>query len=314
MSKVHVLGSMNMDLVARVEQFPRPGETLFGHDFQTLPGGKGLNQAVAAARAGASVVMRGAVGADAQGSSLRDFLVHEGIDIQGVSTAAGVATGTALILVDGKGENSIVVVPGANEQISESVDARQPVRGDFLLAPFEVPDVAIEPAFARARAAGACTVLNPAPARPCRPAILEQTDLLVVNETELQFFAGFSGGAGGQGEARTAVGEPLTRERIVEWVERLAVGHPLGVVATLGGKGLIASLGGRLVELPAREVDVVDTTAAGDTFVGALAAGMAGGASVEESLQFAVAAAGICVSRAGAAPSIPELSEIRAIL
>jgi len=314
MSKVHVLGSMNMDLVARVEQFPRPGETLFGHDFQTLPGGKGLNQAVAAARAGASVVMRGAVGADAQGASLRDFLAHEGVDICGVATAPGVATGTALILVDGRGENSIVVVPGANQQISESVDTLPPGRGDFLLAPFEVPDVAIEPAFAQARAVGACTVLNPAPARRCRPGILEQTDLLVVNETELQFFAGLSGPDGGQGGARNTSSESLTRARIVEWVEGLAVRHPLGVVATLGGRGLIASLGGRLLELPAREVEVVDTTAAGDTFVGALAAGMAGGTSVEESLQFAIAAAGICVSRVGAAPSIPELSEIREIL
>jgi len=314
MSKVHVLGSMNMDLVARVEQFPRPGETLFGHDFQILPGGKGLNQAVAAARAGASVVMRGAVGADAHGTSLRDFLAQEGVDIQGVSTASSVATGTALILVDGKGENSIVVVPGANHQIPQTVAAPQPVHGDFLLAPFEVPDLAIEPAFAHARAVGASTVLNPAPARPCRPAILEQTDLLVVNETELQFFADRSGADRGQGEAREAQGETVTRERIVSWVERLAVGHRMGVVATLGGRGLIASLRGRLIELPAPEVAVVDTTAAGDTFVGALAAGMAGGTSVEESLQFAIAAAGICVSRAGAAPSIPELREIRGIL
>ena len=297
MGTVHVLGSINMDLVARVDEFPQPGETLMGHDFRTLPGGKGLNQAVAAARAGASGGMRGAVGEGPHGRVLRDFLAEEGVAIDDVVSIPEVATGTALILVDQQGENCIVVVPGANEYVT-SAGSLRPESGDLLLAPFEVPDAAIEPAFAEARANGAYTVLNPAPARSCRPGILEQTDLLVVNETELKFFAGHDHPGA------------LPRESVATMVGELSVRHALDVVATLGGGGLVACLDGCVHDLPARVVEVVDTTAAGDTFVGALAAGICRGQTVADSLSFALNAAALCVSRSGAAPSIPELSEI----
>ncbi len=286
-----------MDLVARVPRFPQPGETHMGSDFRTLAGGKGLNQAVAAARAGARVSMCGAAGGDSHGDSLRDFLVNEGVEDGGVVRLPDVATGTALILVDEDGENCIVVVPGANAFVAHAPE-RTPGRGDFLLAPFEVPDAAIEPAFAAARAGGAVTILNPAPARACRPGILEQTDVLVVNESELQFFAG---------EGTEGV---LSPEQVAEQVRSLAMRHDLDVVATLGGRGLVAQIDGQTHTVPARQVEVVDTTAAGDTFVGAMAAHLAAGNTLETSLSFATNAASICVGRAGAAPSIPVLSEI----
>jgi ribokinase len=301
MGSVHVLGSINMDLVARVAKFPRPGETLMGSDFQMLPGGKGLNQAVAARRAGAIVMIRGAVGEDANGATLREFLDQEAIGLAGVVVLPGVATGTALILVDQQGQNCIVVVPGVNAHVTYEPQAQEPEAGDVLVAPFEVPDSAIAAAFAAARSRGVFTILNPAPARVCLPSILDQTDLLVVNETELSFYSG------------ATVVDVEDRGGVMRLVGELARRHDTDVVATLGGAGLVASLAGRSCDLPAREVEVVDTTAAGDTFVGAMAARIASGNSLEASLRFATDAAAICVSRSGAAPSIPTLAEVSAI-
>ncbi|MDG1399370.1 MAG: ribokinase [Candidatus Binatia bacterium] len=301
MGKVHVLGSINMDLVARVARFPRPGETLMGSDFQLLPGGKGLNQAVAARRSGAGVSMHGAVGEDPNGAALREFLDREAIAVEGVRSISGTATGTAMILVDQDGENCIVVVPGANEHVTHRRSDKGPGKGDVLVAPFEVPDAAIEPAFTEAQSRGAFTVLNPAPARVCRPEILDRVDLLVVNETELSFYAG------------ETTELALPEDRVVELVGQLARRHGADIVATLGGKGLVASLSGHISTHPARKVEVCDTTAAGDTFVGAMAARIADGEPVKTSLSFAIDAAAICVSRSGAAPSIPTLAEVRAI-
>ena len=173
--------------------------------------------------------------------------------------------------------------------------------GDVLVAPFEVPDSAIAAAFAAARSRGVFTILNPAPARVCLPSILDQTDLLVVNETELSFYSG------------ATVVDVEDRGGVMRLVGELARRHDTDVVATLGGAGLVASLAGRSCDLPAREVEVVDTTAAGDTFVGAMAARIASGNSLEASLRFATDAAAICVSRSGAAPSIPTLAEVSAI-
>lgn len=301
MGTVHVLGSINMDLVARVSRFPRPGETLAGADFRMLPGGKGLNQAVAASRAGAATAMRGAVGVDPNGATLRQFLQQEKIAVEGVVVLDGVATGTALILVDDAGENCIVVVPGANAHVSHGPSVPAFERGDILVAPFEVPDAAILPAFTEAKSRGVFTILNPAPARNCVPTILDQTDLLVLNETELSFFSG---------DALVAESD---RSRLLSSVEALARRHRADVVATLGAAGLVASLSGELYDHPARDVEAVDTTAAGDTFVGSLAARLATGHPLADCLTFAIDAASICVGRPGAGPSIPNLSEILAL-
>ncbi|MEX0846152.1 MAG: ribokinase [Ilumatobacteraceae bacterium] len=283
---VCVVGSTNLDLVATAALLPSPGETVMGRDYAEHPGGKGLNQAVAAARAGASTVFVSAVGDDAAGAGLLQVMRDEGIDTTSVAVVTGVPTGRAIIGVGDSGDNFIIVVSGANMHVQ--VD-QVPASAHVVLSQLEVPFEAIERAFTQARALGAITVLNPAPAAAHVPAsMLALTDIVVPNEHEV----GLLGGV----DALLAQG----------------VGH---VVVTLGDKGAeVHHRDGSVEHIDAFAVNAVDTTGAGDTFCGTLSARLALGDDLPAALRHASAAAAISTTRAGAVPSIPTADEVDALL
>nr|WP_231634164.1 ribokinase [Streptomyces clavuligerus] len=258
MTAIVVLGSTNMDLVAHVARPPRRGETVTGRDFAMVPGGKGANQAVAAARAGGDVAMIGAVGSDAFGPALRHTLAASGVDIDLLRTAEG-PSGTAHIVVDDDGGNAIVVVPGANATVTSLVPGDETLiaTATTLLLQLEIPLPAVLDGARAAHRHGVRTVLTPAPARPLPPDLLAATDLLVPNEHEAAILTGVA-------EPRAAA-ETLLRQ-VPE------------VVITLGAAGCLHAVrGAGPRSFPAPEVTAVDTTAAGDTFVGALAVALGEG-------------------------------------
>ncbi len=275
MGRVVVVGSLNVDLVTSVERHPRPGETVLGEGLRRLAGGKGANQAVAAAAAGAPVAMLGCVGADGGGTAYRSRLAGLGIDVTGLREVAGVATGTALIAVSDDGENSIIVVPGANGEVgAPEVDRLDVGPGDVLLLQLEVPIPAISRAARRAAAAGARVVLNVAPYAGVPADVIALADPVVANEHEAAALA-----------------------------ESGAV--PQSLLVTLGRHGATWDSRSRpAVAVPAHEV--VDTTGAGDAFCGALAAALARGAGRDEALGAALAAGADAVRRSGAQPD-PDL-------
>ena len=301
-----VVGSLNVDLVVPVERFPRAGETLLGGDYGRHRGGKGANQAVAAARAGGAVRMIGRVGDDAFGTWLRAGLEADGIDHQGVATLSDVPSGVAFINVDAGGQNTIVVSPGANGRLS----GRDLAPGDFdgagvVLLQLEVPLAATLRAAELARAAGALVVLNLAPAVPLDGAQLRDVDVLVVNESEAALLLGWDADAVARGPEAAA--RALT--------ERVAT-----VIVTLGAAGALwaqrsdASGGFATGRVAGHSVAAVDTTAAGDAFVGALAAALAGGASVERALRTANAAGALAATVRGAQPSLPTAAAIERLV
>ncbi|MFE7750864.1 ribokinase [Streptomyces sp. NPDC057428] len=293
MTAIAVLGSTNMDLVAYVARAPELGETVTGREFRTVPGGKGANQAVAAARAGGDVVMIGAVGTDEYGSRLRTNLEHAGVDTELLHTAAG-PSGTAHIVVDDEGANSIVVVPGANGTVTTLGAGEEDAiaAAALLLLQLELPLTVVTQAARAARARGVRTILTPSPVQPLPSELLGAVDLLIPNEHEAAALTGY--------EEPHAAAQILLRQ-VPE------------VVITLGRRGcLYAARGGEPVLFPAPEVTAVDTTGAGDTFVGTLAVALGEGRSVPEALAWASSAAALCVQRAGASTSMPFRSEIDA--
>ncbi|MDN3921797.1 ribokinase [Roseateles violae] len=294
---VVVVGSINMDMVAHGMRLPAPGETLVGQQFVMAPGGKGANQAVAAARLGAQVAFVARVGTREHGPALLRALADEGIACEGVVRDGQALPGIAVIMVASEGgENAIVYVPGSNAELSPddvaaSKDALQTAA--VVVAQLEVPVPAIAEAFALARATGATTVLNAAPALKVPEALLGLSDWLVLNETEAAQLSGLAG-------AREAAQALLQR-------------GPRTVVVTLGAEGvLLADAGGRLEHLPAQAVQAVDTVGAGDTFVGGLATGLAEGRSAAEALRLGQAAAAIAVSRSGVQSAMPRRAELGA--
>ena len=303
MARVYVAGSINMDVVARAARHPRPGETVVGTHVATYPGGKGANQAIAAARMGAETILLGKLGTDAFGNQLRDFLCGQGVKLDYLQQTSAAATGLALIVVTDDGENSIVVVPGANALLQPDDLANVPfAAGDVVLSQFEIPLGTIQQLFTRARAMGARTILNPAPAQRCPPDVLALADVLICNETELAFFGNTDPIAASSPDAIAAAARRLrTRAEQV-------------IVATLGAHGALAVVGGQELHIPGHRVRAVDTTGAGDTFVGATAACLARGYSIERALRDANTAAAICVQRPGAAPSIPTAAEVEALI
>ncbi|MGO9872544.1 MAG: ribokinase [Acidimicrobiia bacterium] len=300
MAKVIVIGSINMDIVASAARHPKLGETVQGSSLQFIPGGKGANQAVAAARAGAETALIGSVGDDRFAGQLTSFLDGAGVSISAVRVVAGAPTGAALIIVDANGENSIVVVSGANGHLDAAdVDSVRVERDDIVVAQLEVPTSTVVAAFERARAQGATTVLNPTPAQAMIGELDHLVDVLVVNENELNTLAG------SVITATSTVGE------IRAALSVLGGARGRTTVATLGARGAVAVTGDRLVEVAGQAVEAVDTTGAGDCFVGALAARLAAGTSLVAALEFANVAASICVERVGAGPSMPTFDEIR---
>ncbi|HEK0905801.1 TPA: ribokinase [Pseudomonas putida] len=298
-AKVVVVGSLNMDLVARAERLPRGGETLAGDSFFTVPGGKGANQAVAAARLGASVAMVGNVGDDAYGQQLRHALESESIDCQAVGVCAGVSSGVALIVVDAASQNAIVIIPGGNGLlIPESVQRFDALlqNAGVIICQLEVPPATVAWTLARGRELGKTVILNPAPATgPLPREWFAHIDYLIPNESEAEALTGLP--VNDIDSARQAA------ERLREW----GAGK---VIVTLGAEGalFVSEHGSR--HFPATKVKPLDTTAAGDTFVGGFAAGLACGLEEGEAIVRGQRAAAISVTRAGAQPSIPFLKEL----
>ena len=293
-----VVGSINTDLVVRARALPRPGETLTGEEFTIVGGGKGANAAVAAARLGGSVALVACVGNDDFGSARLAELAREGLDLGGVRRVEGATSGVALITVDAAGENSIVVVPGTNGLLApDALVTLSLGRGDVLLTQLEIPLATVEAALRHARAARATAVLNAAPFRPDAGALLPLVDVLVVNEVEAADLLGRS---------RIAPDEAL------DAVDAL-LGRGAGAVAlTLGAHGAAVGRGEQRRQIPAPSVAVVDTTAAGDAFTGALAGELVGGRDFFAAAETAVRAGSLAVTRRGAQPSLPRLAELRA--
>jgi ribokinase len=302
MGRVVVAGSINMDVVATAERHPRVGETVFGKDVLYFPGGKGANQAVAAAKLGATTALIGRLGKDAFGAELRAFLAGQGVDLSWMRETDGAHTGTAIITL-ADADNTIVVVPGANGLVTpEDVSAAPLAKGDVAVSQFEIPLPAICVFFERARAAGAITILNPAPARACDAGLLDLVDVLVLNETELGLLA------------KTELREGDDVACFVQAARALQVRREQIICVTLGKRGAVALVDGEAIIVPGRRVTAVDTTGAGDCFVGALAAQLAQGATVRDAIGYANAAASIGVQRMGAAPSMPTAAEVAAAL
>jgi ribokinase len=299
---VVVAGSINMDIVASAARFPRIGETVAGSAVQFFPGGKGANQAVAAAKSGAPTALVARLGDDAFATELRAFLAGQGVDLRHVAVTAGVSSGVALITVHAA-DNTIVVVPGANGLVTPA-DVGVPAIGtdDVLVSQFEIPLAAIAAFFERGRAVGARTILNPAPVVEFDPALLDLVDFLVLNETELGVLAG----------AEVGEGDPLTR--IGNVARGLQRRKDQAICVTLGKRGAVALVDGDVVVIPGRAVVAVDTTGAGDCFVGSLAARLSVGAVLRDALDYANVAASICVQRHGAGPSMPTADEVAAAM
>ena len=301
MGRVFVAGSINMDVVATADRHPKVGETVAGRQVLYFPGGKGANQAVAASRLGARTMLIGRLGRDSFGAELRTFLGDQGIDLGSVRDA-DTHTGTAIITV-AEADNTIVVIPGSNALVSTDDVADVPLaKGDVAVSQFEIPLPTIAAFFRRAREAGAVTVLNPAPALEMSGELLALVDILVLNETELGFLAGVE------------LSERDEAARIFDVARQLQARQDQTICVTLGRRGVLALAGREEVAVPGRAVKAVDTTGAGDCFVGALAAQLADAAPLRAALAFANAAASISVQRMGAGPSMPTATEVAAAI
>jgi ribokinase len=285
--RVVVVGSANMDLVAVAPALPRPGETVLGTDFVTVPGGKGANQAIAAARAGGSSAFLGAIGSDSFGVTLRARIAASGVDTSQIRVVYG-ASGVAVIMVNAEGENSIVVTPGANAALTALTEPElDAVRdADVMVAQLEIPVETVVQAAVAARAAGTRVVLNAAPARALPGTLLDAVDLLVVNQVEARAITG--------GDDFTALLSAVSR-----------------VVVTLGADGAwYGDRDGSGRRVPAIRVPTVDSTAAGDAFTGALAVAWGEGRELIDAVRWACAAGAACVRRVGASVSLPQRAEI----
>jgi len=315
MGSVLVFGSSNTDLVLTVGDLPQAGQTVLGSRFAEVAGGKGANQAVAAARAGAEVVFVGAIGADAFGNETLRGLGHEGIDTRFVRQVADLRSGVAMIMVDRQGRNLIGVAPGANASVDADYVRSLPDalfdNADVVVAQLEIPRQAVQVAFQRARRAGKTTVLNPAP--PDRRIVAEQmlteVDILVVNEPEAVLLSDMANSIADSGDGDSLV--------VGDWEKLTDVYHgwgPTAVILTLGERGYRLSTAGQRISTPGHAVQAVDTVGAGDTFVGVLSAKLAAGETIIESAKWANAAAALSVTKSGAQPSIPNRQAVQTFL
>ena len=302
MGRVFVAGSINMDVVATADRHPKVGETVAGRQVLYFPGGKGANQAVAAVRLGARTTLIGRLGKDSFGAELKAFLCDQGIDLGYLVETAEAHTGTAIITL-AEADNTIVVIPGANGVVdADDVSVVPLLKGDVAVSQFEIPMPAIAAFFRRARAAGATTLLNPAPAQAMSRELLALVDILVLNETELGFLAG------------SELSESDEAAKIIAVARQLQAREDQTICVTLGKRGVLALAGGEEIAVPGRVVKALDTTGAGDCFVGALAAQLADDMPLRAALAFANAAASISVQRMGAGPSMPTAAEVKAAL
>jgi ribokinase len=293
-----VIGGLNMDLIVNVPRLPRPGETVAGERLQRAAGGKGANQAVAAARLGAAVTMVGRVGRDAFGQELKRGLRSEGVSTRWVR-ASDQSTGAALIEVDPRGENSIAVASGANAFVGvEDIPHAAIARADVVVAALEVPLAAISEAFRLARHAGVRTVLNAAPAQPVPESLRRLTDVVICNEVELATLLGRSGDSGAE----------------LAGARELRSSAEQVVVVTLGARGALAVWGEHSVAQSSFAVDVVDTVGAGDAFVAGFVCGRWFSAGIDSALRMGCAAGALATTRSGAQPAMPTLDEVTRLL
>src|SRR5258705_2380878 len=298
MGRVFVAGSINMDVVATADRHPRIGETVAGTEVLYFPGGKGANQAVAAAKLGTPTTLIGRLAKDAFGDQLKAFLAAEGIDLSFVQQTSQAHTGTAIITV-ANADNTIVVIPGANALVS-AADVEAPVlaKGDIAVSQFEIPLPAISAFFKRARAAGATTILNPAPAIEFSRELLDLVDILILNETELGFLT------------KTELRDTDDYPRFIEAARSLQINKDKTICVTLGKRGVLALVNGQPLVIDGRAVKAFYTTGAGDCSVGAVAVHLHVGRPIHDALHYANMAASICVQRMGAAPSMPTVAEV----
>ena len=299
MPDIIVIGSLNADLVVRAPRFPAPGETISGEDLAIIPGGKGANQAVAASRQGSSVAMVGRVGNDSFGPTLIKNLHENNVDTAHVLTNES-ATGTAIIVVDAGGQNSIVLSPGANGKVTPAdVEAVSFQNADMLLLQLEIPLETVIHAVSLAHQNGLRVVLNPAPARGLPDSLLADIDILVPNESELQLLTGL----------------PVTDANSAEAAAKVLLAKGVKtVIVTLGANGALFGTNGKAKHVSAFKIEVVDTTAAGDAFIGGLAAALLKGNSLEEAVRYGNASGALAATKFGAQPSLPTQDEVGQLL
>lgn len=296
---ITVIGSINLDLIAKVSRLPAPGETVPGDRFATAPGGKGANQALAARRAGAEVRLVGAVGRDAFAAEATAMLIEAGVDLSAVQRV-DTATGVALILVGGDGENMIAVIAGANATVlPEAAAATALHRDQIVLLQHEIPLAAVDAALDAARRAGATSILNTAPYRPEADVLLGKADYVVANETEFDLYADALSLDGVGREAR---------------MRHLAEVSGRAIIVTLGSEGVLSAKDGALFHVPAMKIEPVDSVGAGDTFCGYLAQGLEAGLSLEHAVRRAGVAGSLACLTPGAQPAIPTAAEVEEAL
>jgi ribokinase len=302
MGGVFVAGSINMDVVATADRHPKIGETVAGSSVLYFPGGKGANQAVAAAKLGAPTTLIGRLGQDAFGRDLKTFLAAQGIDLRFVRETPEAHSGTAIITV-ADADNTIVVIPGVNALVGAADVAMVSLAtGDVAVSQFEIPLPTIKAFFSRARAAGATTILNPAPMVVFDRELLDLVDILILNETELGVLT------------NTELSDSDDFDRFIDAARSLGTSADRVICVTLGKRGVISLVNGVPLLISGRPVKAVDTTGAGDCFVGAVAMMLAAGMPIQSALGYANVAASVCVQRMGAAPSMPTVDEVKAAL
>ncbi len=302
MKKIVVIGSVNIDLVVKTSRTPNAGETIHGEDFNIFPGGKGANQAAAVAKLGGHVNMVGRVGDDAFGPGLVENLAKLGVGIERLRVEKGLSSGTALIIVDDQGENRIIVIPGANKKVApEDVNLALPMikSADYLLMQFEIPLSTVEYGIDMAKTHGLRVILNPAPAQTIQPEILQKVDHLILNEVE----------------ASMLTGKLVSDIESAKAATRDLLKRGAGVVAlTLGRQGVIIASADDCQHVPAFPVKAVDTTAAGDAFIGGFTVALSEGKSLMDAAMLGNAAGGLAATKAGAQSSLPFRDEVENFL
>lgn len=302
-NKVVVLGSINVDTTYHVDRFPQPGETISAKSKSSAPGGKGANQAVAAARSGAETYFIGAVGSDSEGDYMLESLKDNDIDVRHVTVDKFHGTGTAAVTLDANGQNDIMIYGGANQAMTpENVANIDDVLegANFLISQFETPQDVTLAAFKKAKEHGVTTILNPAPAHDIIPELLQYTDVIAPNESECALLTGIK------------ITDEDSMKKSAEYFQQRGVKH---LLITLGSKGVFYATPDKCGLVPAFKVKAVDTTAAGDTFIGALSSQMTEDlANVADALVYAQRASSLTVQQMGAMPSIPTAEKVKAAL
>ncbi|WP_129595827.1 ribokinase [Anaerophilus nitritogenes] len=301
MRKITVIGSMNMDLVANVDHMPKVGETIIGKSFEEIPGGKGANQAVAIARLGGQVHMIGKLGDDGFGKTLLEGLTKDKICVEGVKIETNTPSGVALITVSEEGDNSIIVVPGANFTLNkEDIDKNIQIikESDFLVLQLEVPLDTVKYSLKCAKELGVYTVLNPAPAQKLDDMIIKNIDLLIPNETELEILTGI---------------EINNEEDVLRASKNLIEKGVKSLIVTLGSKGSMYIDKKGFKKFQAHKVKAIDTTAAGDSFIGGVCVCLSEGKTIEEAIRYGSRVGALTVTKKGAQRSLPYKEEIEAL-